>query len=256
MFVDYLYLDDQRITSYYKTIGGYISKIDKEIIENKRNMDGSIGIKKIGNIGGASTKQTIEEKEREYTIEDILREFEEKLKTEHYNEIYFELEDQEIDIKSISKGSIVKFEAKLDIPIEFEEVDLIKSIVNNDNISDEVVSEIVSNNPTEEALFKSLIKDGKDIPVVFDIEDIKLFSSIKGNCLKVNYDEFEENIDEYVTVLARVDKVDTSKSIKIYDKYKDLFRLGRSIRRSIENDDGSIYIDGPAVKLSIVAMYV
>ena len=253
-FRDYLYLDKDRINKYYKQIGGIIPDIDKEIVEKNVKFDGNIGIKPIIKANGDHISKFHTEKNRTYDTEDILKLLEVKILDENKN-IFFDLSDTDINLDTILKGSIIKFEQRIEVPYEFDEIDFIKSILNSPTTSGEFIKDIVNNNSSEEELFRSLVKDGRQIPVYFNLNESKLYSNIKSENLTIDYEEFENYIGEEITILAKVEKNESSDKIKIYDRYKDLFNINRAMRRHIEGEDGDIYIDGPGKKISIIAMY-
>ena len=87
-----------------------------------------------------------------------------------------------------------------------------------------------------------MVKDGRQIPVYFNLNESKLYSNIKSENLTIDYEEFENYIGEEITILAKVEKNESSDKIKIYDRYKDLFNINRAMRRHIEGEDGDIYI--------------
>lgn len=253
-FRDYLYLDENRINKYYKEIGGIIPDKDKELIENNIELDAGGGIK-FAKANGNHTKTKQVEINRTYEVEDILRLLEIELqKGEKVN--FFNLDDDDVDINTVPKGSIIKFEGELEVPHEFDEIDFIKTMLNNPATSEQFMKDIVSSNPSDEEIFKLLVKDGREIPVYFDLEELALYSNIKSENLNVEYDEFENYIGDEVTIIAKIEKYDRKEKIKIYDKYKDLFKINRAMRREIEGEDGDIYIEGPGKKVSIIAIYV
>lgn len=253
-FRDYLYLDENRINKYYKQIGGIIPDKDKELIENNIELDAGGGIK-FAKANGNHTKTKQVEINRTYEVEDILRLLEIELqKGEKVN--FFNLDDDDVDINTVPKGSIIKFEGELEVPHEFDEIDFIKTMLNNPATSEQFMKDIVSSNPSDEEIFKLLVKDGREIPVYFDLEELALYSNIKSENLNVEYDEFENYIGDEVTIIAKIEKYDRKEKIKIYDKYKDLFKINRAMRREIEGEDGDIYIEGPGKKVSIIAIYV
>ena len=110
--------------------------------------------------------------------------------------IFFDLSDTDINLDTILKGSIIKFEQRIEVPYEFDEIDFIKSILNNPTTSGEFIKDIVNNNSSEEELFRSLVKDGRQIPVYFNLNESKLYSNIKSENLTIDYEEFENYIGE------------------------------------------------------------
>lgn len=253
-FRDYLYLDENRINKYYKQIGGIIPDKDKELIEKNLELDAGGGMK-FAKANGNHTKTKQVEINRTYEVEDILQLFEAEL-VKHNMVNFFDLDDCNVDINTVPKGSIIKFEGKLEVPHEFDEIDFIKTIINHPSTSDQFMKDIVSSNPSDEELFKLLLKDGREIPVYFDLDELALYSNIKSENLNIEYEEFENYIDDEVTIIAKVEKNDNKEKIKIYDKYKDLFKINRAMRREIDGADGDIYIDGPGKRISIIAIYV
>lgn len=253
-FRDYLYLDEDRINKYYKQMGGVIPDEDKELIEKNLELGAGGGIK-YAKANGIHTKTKQIKINRTYEVDDILQLFEAELEKNSLVK-FFDLDDSNVDINTVPKGSIVKFEGKLEVPHEFDEIDFVKTIINNPSTSEQFMKDIINSNPSDEELFKLLVKDGREIPVYFDLDELSLYSNIKSENLNIEYEEFENYIDDEVTIIAKVEKNDNKEKIKIYDKYKDLFKINRAMRRGIEGEDGDIYINGPGKRIAIIAMYV
>lgn len=233
MFRDYIYLDMKRITGYGKKC-----RIDKNIYE---------------------------EIENSITEEMYFEEFEHKLEKEYIDDDFLILgeEGDEENINRVQKQMIIKFEKELLIPNEFGHVDFLKKILNNDNVKDNLTSTL-SNNDDEipKEFLSSIIKDRGSVPAYFEIDNYKIYTNLQGKFLRnLEYADFEENVGELVTVVAKVDNVcKIEKDIVLYSVYKDLLGLSREMRRSLRNNDNNsipeeIKIHGQGIKISVLAIY-
>lgn len=233
MFRDYIYLDMKRITSYGRKCG-----MDKNICK---------------------------ETENSITEEMYFEEFEYKLEKEHIDEDFLILEEDgdKETINRVQKQMIIRFEKGLLIPKEFGQVEFLKKVLNNDNIKDNLTSTL-SNNDEEipKEFLSSIIKDRGSVPAYFEIDNFKIYTNLQGEFFRsVEYADFEENVGELVTVVAKVDNVcKTEKDIVLYNIYKDLLGLSREMRRSLKRNDNSsipeeIKIYGQGIKVSILAIY-
>jgi len=233
MFRDYIYLDMNRITSYGRKCG-----MDKSIVDKKENCA---------------------------TEEMYFEEFEYKIEKEHIDKdflILSEEEDKEC-INRIQKQMIIRFEKELLIPNEFGQVEFLKKVLSNDSVKNSLTSTL-SNNDTEipKEFLSSIIKDRGSVPAYFNIDDYKIYTNLQGEYFRnIEYADFEENVGELVTVVAKVESVcKIKKDIVLYDIYKDLLGLSREMRRSIISNDNSnvpeeIKIYGQGIKVSILAIY-
>lgn len=234
MFRDYIYLDTDRINRY-------ATKIKVQKVELQQG----------------------EENEAE---EMLFEEFEYKLEQEHLDKDFIEIPFEKEDfINRIQRQMLIRFESKLLIPEEFGQVEFIKNVLSNEHVKDhlsQLLSEDDKSMPKE--FISSLIRDRGSVPVYFELGEYKVCSNLQGKYFRnIEYAEFEENVQEEVIVIAKVDSIcKVDKDIILYNIYKDLLGLSREMRRSFTGKDKSkndipeeIQIYGKEMRVSILAIY-
>jgi len=162
----------------------------------------------------------------------------------------------DIDLETIPRGSIIKFDGYIYVPTEFDFTHLIgqfKSMISEDITSDMEKSESAAFNKFFE------IHNPK-IPITSEITDYLLCSLIEAEHLKINYPELEEYETTEITILARVIASSFVPKIKpLFDPLKDFLSMSRAVRREIASNrpDGmkSIYCDSDYKKIEIIAIY-
>ena len=84
-------------------------------------------------------------------------------------------------------------------------------------------------------------------------------SSINAENLDITYEDFQELYEEEVKVVLLVDrKYSEEQNIILMDVMKDIFRIGRDLRRTMPKHEQEKYLireKGPAIKGEILAMY-
>ncbi len=230
MFRDYIYLDTKRVNSYGRKLGiGDIS------IEN-----------------GDSTGE-----------EMYFEKFEYELEHKHINKDFLVVQsDNEADINKVNPQMIIKLQEKLLIPNEFGEVEFLKRLLTNENMKNQL-SNVLSKNDEEmpKEFFATLIKDRKNFPIYCEVGQYIIHTSLNGEFFRnIEYFDFEENIGEVVTIVAKVDNAGkVEKDIVLYDIYKDLFGMNRQMRRAFNDNNKNIpeeiKIKGKGIKISILAIY-
>ncbi|MCT4661599.1 MAG: hypothetical protein N4A40_07020 [Tissierellales bacterium] len=260
MFYDYIYLDMDRISTYATKLGMRKPNSSKMMERTTNSTENSYTE---GTTSG--TQEVLKEYRDVETNETYFEDFEKKLENLKSQGYFVDLTDnvdEEVEIKSIKKQSIVKFESELLIPEEFGQADFIKTVLQNPYGNNVIWDSIDDADDVPKEFLNGLISEDRNVPLFFEVEDYKFYSSIKGNKLcNVSYSEFEENVGEEVTVLAKVEKVDNiDKEILLYDIYKDLLNMNRAMRRGMADGKSGgipekITINGKGIKLVILAVY-
>lgn len=229
MFRDYIYLDTKRIYRYGRKL-----MIDDSCKEDKDFVDKEMYFEK----------------------------FEYKLESERKNKGFLEIRsDSEDDINKIDREMIIRFRGKLLIPDEFGKVEFLKGILSNDNMKNQLSDDLSRNDDEIGAEFlKAMIKDRKNFPVYCNIDEYKIYANLNGEFFIGEYSDFEENVGETVTIVARIDSISkTEKDIVLYNIYKDLFGMNRQMRRAFndnnENIPEEIKIKGKGIKMNVLAIY-
>lgn len=256
MFYDYIYLDMDRILAYAAKLGMKKPNFSK-MMERTTNSSENVYTEGIS----LDTQELIREYRDVDSDETYFEDFERKLESVKSEGFYSDMTIDAIDIKSLKKQSIIKFEAMLLIPEEFGQVDFINAILHNP-YGKKAVFDSIDEEKIPKEFFNGLIREDKDIPLYFDVGDYKFYSSLKGRKLRnISYSDFEEYVGEEVTIVAKIEKIDNKDNeILLFDIYKDLLNINRAMRRSITEGNSNdipekITISGKSVRLAIIAMY-
>ena len=227
MFVNMIYYDAQKINDY-KTIakGSKNIKIGKMEVTNDK--EATLGL----SFAGGHLKAS---KNYEATLEDSIlfdyQEFEDLLEN---RDDYFDFtQDSILDITTLGRGHIIKFNTLMQIPEEF---DLTQTIAQFKPYLIRSISKNMDNDESD--AFKTFFETANPkIPVITECDNTVLTSKIDSKCLLVDYTQLEEYETSEVSILARI----TSGSIinarkPIYDPLKDFISLNRALRRTLTDN--------------------
>lgn len=249
MFVEMIYYDKKTIAEYKVIIQGSKSlEISEYEIANDKG--GKVDLKALS----AGTKAT-----KKYTAKVMgsmlydYAEFENMLEN---RDDFFDFTKDEFDIKTINRGSIIKFDSFFRIPEEFDMVQsvedfksLIMSYLDSEEIDKddkEVVQNILENAKTSK------------IPLVMDNDEYVFSSKINKENLISEIMDLEEFEDEEVTILARLASGVISENKPYYDPLKDYISLNRAMRKNI-GDLGDEFkpfkLDRKYRKIDVLAIY-
>lgn len=181
----------------------------------------------------------------------------EKLLAEREGDDYFDFTDSDdYDINSVPKGSIIKIEANISIPEDFDLMQLVERF--KPFLMSYVQSDIADLN--ERAALEPFFSEAKatKIPVEVDSDDdILLCTKILKDNLLIDIQEFTDT-DEEVTILARVSSNKKRADKPFYDPLKDFLSLNRTTRKSMESRDKSmepITVDEDYRMIDVLAIY-
>ncbi len=245
----------------------YAAKLDMKKPKLSQMMERTTNNTETTYIEGTSSgmQEVLKEYENIETDETYFEKFEKQLENVKSKGYFVDMTvdlSNDFKIEDIKKQSIIKFESDLLIPEEFGQADFIKTILQNPYAKDALWDSINNSDDISKEFLSGLISEDRNIPIYFNINDYNLYSTLKGNNLcNINYSEFEENVEETVTVLAKVEKIDSNeKEITIYDIYKDLLNMNRAMRRNLSDRENKeipekITIYGKGIKLLILAVY-
>lgn len=255
MFKNLIYFDSNKIAEYTALLEG-----EKNIaVKNIKVRSGkSVGVKIMPLSAGADGSSELEGEVVENLLLDC-NEFE-KLLNDKSEENYFDFFEDDYDLETVPKTSIIRFEGRFNIPEEFDMMDLINQckpmLISSMNLQD----------AQEEELFSKIFaKESTKIPSFIDSEnfDDRIgFSKLNSNNLCYAFEHLEDYEDEEVTIIAKVisrKDIQNSKPIILFDIMKDLFSLSRGIRRQMgdEEIEGIKNIESKEniINLEILAMY-
>ena len=105
-----------------------------------------------------------------------------------------------------------------------------------------------------------MFREGGNITIYFSNEEKYIVvSNIDISNLEITYEDFQELYDEEVKAIVLVDRKYTEEQeVVLMDVMKDIFKIGRDLRRKIGKTEQEKYIikeSGPAIKGEILAIY-
>lgn len=251
MFGNIIFFNKTKINDYKAFINETKNlKFEKVRISNDKTIDGKIPIIS----GGVKESKTYEA-----LIEESLlfenNEFENLLTG---RDDYFDFtRSSDIDIKSMTRGVIIKFDGNICIPKSFDLTQLIMQF--KPMLMDSISKNMDSN---EQEAFKTVFSSAKvQIPIITACDNYSLCGKIDPKNLNVEYTQLEEFEDEEeVTIIARVSSnLEIPKSKPIFDPLKDFMNMNRSFRRTaaIDPPEGlkPIFNDSDYKSIEILSIY-
>lgn len=237
IFSRILYFDEKKITEY-------MSRLSKESVLEIKNVEIStekdIGLKIYG-FGGNYNGSTKYIGKYKTSILDKYNKFEELLIN---NNFYFDfIENPDLDITTVGRSSIIKFDGYINIPEKFDLLETFDK--KRDSVDFQGMEVFIL--PSEK------IK----IPLITELNELTLCAKlISGNLLE-EYSELQELEDSNVTILARVSTNLKRKDKEIYDPLKDYINLNRKTRKvTIRNEIlENIYSENDYREIEILAIY-
>ena len=161
----------------------------------------------------------------------------------------------------IFSGQLIQFTAKMMQPKgENENIELVNSIKQNPIFSEMIKDSVDKTNSNDQKLLDLIFKVNNNIPI-YSSNDEKyiVVSSINVDELDITYEDFQELYEEEVKVILLVDrKYSEQQEVILMDVMKDVFKIGRDLRRTMPKKEQEKYIikeSGPALRGEILAMY-
>ena len=248
MFRSFIYLDQDKMYSYLRQIDKTFVSQPSEIIR-KKTRGGSLGLNSLG----AKTETEIEE--RQEFIKDVGNDydrFENKL-TELSGEDYFDFVLEDYDIDTISNMSIIRILESFEVPQEFDMYNLAQSFMPL------ITSQVQTSNQNEQDIMESLMgKASADVPIITECGELAISGKLSTSNLAEGYEQLEDYFEQEVYILCRVVGKMKKDKVEIFNPLKDFIKLPRAVRRSanMDNDElQSIIIDGPVLKVEVLAIY-
>ena len=253
MFGKVLYFDRKAIDDY-SAIASEGKKVRIEEVEVSKDIGGSIG--------NSSFPIEVDAKaEKKYVakmIESMLYDCADFEKIISGRDDYFDFTVTNIyDINTVPKGSIIKAEARIEVPEEFDFIQLI------DEFKPLVMSsiEIKDGDVTSKDALKKIFGNANAtrIPLIAEVEDILLCGKIYRDNIVSEYEDFVEQ-DESVTILARISSDIIKKEKPFYDPLKDFVRINRMMRRGMKKTDpdnkiAPLHVENDYRKIDVIAIY-
>ncbi|MGV7116750.1 DUF6414 family protein [Paenibacillus kyungheensis] len=252
MFRSFIYVNTEKIYEYY-------SLLDSSIKEKKKSKEKSTTnkaeISKLPLGFEHSKTETMKSEISQYFLYDY-NNFEKAL-TKLNGENYFDLVDSDnnYDISTLPQSSIGKIQNNFYVPEEFDYIELI-------NLFKPILKPSLNIEESEQGLYDAILDDTKaDIPIIIENEDRTVFGTLDTRYLNESYNQLEEYTIDEVTILFKVISHNSSNRIKIFDPFKDFIKLNRVMRRNMDikssytKEFSPIVVDGPLVKVEILAIY-
>lgn len=252
LFKNYIYINEALLKKLAKQLE---IEISYDVTKTKQtSTSGALNFAKLS--GGHERVNTNTEnfKNDKY---DLLRIFEKQISNEENGIIDFDFEEA----IHILPGQLIQFSAKIMRPKgKDENIELINSIKQNPIFSNMLTNSIDQSDENNQKILKELFKDGGNIPIYFsDDEKYIVVSNINITDLEITYEDFQELYEEEVKAIVLVDRKYTeNQEVVIMDVMKDIFKIGRDLRRTIAKEEQEKYIIkecGPAIKGEILAIY-
>ena len=188
---------------------------------------------------------------------DLIRIFEKKVMEDETGIIGFDFDEAD----HIFSGQLIQFTAKMMQPKgENENIELVNSIKQNPIFSKMIKDSVDKTNSNDQKLLDLIFKENNNIPIYFsNDEKYIVVSSINVDELDITYEDFQELYEEEVKVILLVDrKYSEQQEVILMDVMKDVFKIGRDLRRTMPKKEQEKYIikeSGPALRGEILAMY-
>ena len=252
LFKNYIYINGTLLERLAKQVG--IKMSDSVSTTKQTEKKAGLSVNKISLGAQKSETSTNDYQNDKY---DLLKVFEEKIDEDETGIVDFDFEEAE----HITAGQLISFSAKLMKPGGAEDnLEIVSTIRSNPLISSMLSKQIDQEDEDQKMLLELILKENDSIPVYFtDDGTYIVVSSINKNELEVPLEELDDLYDEEVKVILLVDrKYSEEQDIILMDVLKDVFKLGRDIRRTMAKNEQEKYMikeKGPAIKGEILAMY-
>ena len=249
VFGKIIYYDKKTIDEYKSIIKGQ-RQLEVEEYEVSNDKGATVDLRAISADAKASKKYVAK------VVESLLYDCDEFEKMLAGRDDYFDftLEDG-YDLTTVPRGSIVKLNAFLEIPEGFDLMQLIDTF--KPFLMDSLEGEPMEK--SEEDALKSVLGNAKatKIPVIVDVDGYTLCAKIHNDNLILEYQEFEE-LDDEITLLARVSSTTIGKQKPFYDPLKDFIVMNRMLRRSMDDRGEELKaftVDSDYRQIDILAIY-
>ena len=251
LFKNYIYVNEGLLHKLSKQIG---IKISADVVKTSQtNKKAGIAITKFS-AGAENIKTDTENLQNDKY--DLLKIFEEKVLKDETGIIDFDFKEAD----HIFSGQLIKFTAKMLQPKSDEKIELINSVTQNSELCEIIKNSVDTSNVNEQKLLDLMFKGKNNIPIYFSNDDNYIVvSNITVDNLDISYEAFEDLYNEEVKALLLVDRKYTEQQdVILMDILKDVFKLGRNLRRAMPQEEQEQYIikeKGPAIKGELLAIY-
>lgn len=248
-FRDYIYLDTNALNQYCEQLG-IEKKFETNITsKSKKGVKGSGRIPLLKAEGEVETENTKSYTQKNSETEMLLA-FEKEAKKKN------DLIDFKGDISKIKRGSIVVFDAEIQIPKNFQMLLTAKRFwpIIESQIPDSQKSQ--NNVELVGKLMGSCEFD--NAPVFAKIGESHIYGKLKTEFFLQKY-SCNDLPDETVTILAKVDGICADQEgVEIFNMQQDILNVNKQLLESMnnaQNAEQSYKVGAPAIKLAVLAIY-
>lgn len=256
MFKDYLYLDSSLIEKYADQLCG------RRIVNQSKAKRTKVHAEMSGGLGPVQAKAEIDSEDASSllsasnTKEHMCDLFEKQL-TKLANEDYFDYiqSGSTTDLQTVPPMSILRVLGRPMVPEAFDMLATIKQYMpyittftdlsNSDELSNDILVRILHDAQA-------------DIPITIDVDGMTLAGKLNANYLiDLDSADIDSLEDEDVIILCKIESHADGENVLIYDPLRDFMKLNRALRRQITRTKElePIRIDGPVIKVQMIAMY-
>ncbi len=250
MFRSFVYLDEEKMYTYLRQIDKEFATHPTEI-NTKRTRGGKLSVSAI------SINAEKEVEERRSINKDVFNDYDrfekdlEKLEASEYFD--FALND-EYDLKTVPKMSIIRVNGRIEIPEQFDMYTIAQAFMPM------ITSQIQTSSSDEKEIIEAFMgKASADIPVLIGDEEIVISGKLSMDLLFEAYSELEEYSEQDVFVLCKVIGIMDKERVEIFNPLKDFIKLPRAVRRGMDDKAKSglenIVVDGPVLKVEVIGIY-
>lgn len=166
---------------------------------------------------------------------------------------YFDLALDDYDINTVPRMSIVRVNGSFEIPEQFDMFSVAQKFMPL------ITSQIETSSDNERELMEAFLgKASADIPIVIEDEELTIASKLSICNLEEEYAELEEYNEQEVYMLCKVVGIMQKDKVEIFNPLKDFIKLPRAVRRGMDSSGQGmepILVDGPILKVEVIAMY-
>ena len=250
MFRSFIYLDKDKLYSYKRLIDG--GRIQPTSISQKKTKAATAGVSKTAL--SYSTEENITTEYDQDPFWDYDR-FELRL-SEYEGEDFFDfvINCDNYDLTTIPQMKIIKINGNMQIPEAFDIYSLVESF------KPFLIGQIETKTSGEKNILDSLLGGAKaDIPIIVEYDNCTVFGKLNTNYLMEDHTALEDYEEQEITILCKVVGLAKQERVTIFHPLKDFIKLNRAIRRTgnfdRNNDFSPIIINGPVLKVEIIAVY-
>lgn len=152
------------------------------------------------------------------------------------------------------KGCICILNGKAFLPEKVEEFELFESF--KDNLALFSTIDGIDMESIEQA---QLLKNSSSIPILIDISNnYVVHCPIIKKHLKETLNDFFESIEDDITIIGRIDKINLTGKIEIFDIAKECLKINRTLRRKMtpeQLESITISEEAPLIKITPLIIY-